>query len=107
MLRFDAMAWAVASVGITAAEPDPTLQGFVKNAGVIGSILAAGWLVEARIGKKIGGAIHSHTEIEDQRLAVVKSEFAGTVKVLETKIDGIHQKLDSRPCAAKCNHHHG
>jgi hypothetical protein len=107
MLRFDAMAWAVASVGITAAEPDPTLQGFIRNAGVIASVLAAGWLVEARIGKKITGAIRSHTDVEDQRLAVVKTEFAGTVKVLETKIDGIHQKLDSRPCAAKCSHHGG
>lgn len=106
MYRLDFAAWALASMGITAIEPDPSMVGFVRNASVVGSIIAAGWLVEARIGKKIGGSIAQHTAVEDERLKVVKAEVAGKFATLETKIDSIHEKLDGRPCAVRhvCKH---
>jgi hypothetical protein len=100
----DAAVWALGSLGLTAVEPDPSLVGFIRNASVIGSLVAAGWVVEARIGKKIKGAIIAHAEVEDQRLTVIRVEVAGKVSTLEAKIDGIHAKLDARPCAARCKH---
>lgn len=97
-----AIQWALTSGAVTVVEPDPSLPGFIRNASVIGSIIAAGWLIEARIGKKIGSAIEQHTAVEEARLGTVKAEFAGTVGRLEEKIDGLHLKLDARPCAATC-----
>lgn len=105
MYRLDAAAWALASAGITAVEPDPTITGFLRNAGVVGSVLMAGWIVENRIGKKIAVAIEAHTAVEDERLRTTKAEFNGAVRELGAKLDGLHAKLDERPCAAKhgCN----
>jgi uncharacterized protein (DUF697 family) len=103
MIR-DGIVWAVGSAMLQGLDADPSMVGFVKNASVVGSIIAAGWVVEARIGKKIGSAIMQHTAVEDERLKVVKTEIRAEVQILATKLDGIHDKLDSRPCAATCGH---
>ncbi len=103
MLR-DGMLWAVGSIAFQVLEPDPSVVGFIRNAGMVGGVIATGWIVEARIGKKIGSAITHHTQIEEQRLAVVKAEVAGQMGVLLTELKGLHEKLDTRPCAAPCRH---
>jgi hypothetical protein len=99
MIR-DAMTWAVASVGLTAVEPDPSLAGFIKNGSILGGVIMAGWIVEARVGKKIAGAIEAHTKVED-------TWREGFEKLIETNFKQVNEKLDTRPCAAKCSHHHG
>lgn len=103
MLR-DGIVWALGSAVLQGLDADPSMVGFVKNASVVGSIIAAGWVVEARIGKKIGSAIEQHTSVEDERLKVVKAEFNGAVGMLATKLDGIENLLKTK---AACMARHG
>jgi hypothetical protein len=97
MIR-DAMTWAVATVGLSAVEPDPSLAGFIKNGSILGGVIMAGWIVEARVGKKIASAIESHTKIED-------TWREGFEKLIETNFHEVNKKLDGRPCAMHCGCH--